>query len=73
MMIAGSFWTPSVRSPRVSQSDKIKRDIPLYLLWQQGGYANNQIGAIVGLTDSAVSRRIGISREKTVLEGDFAR
>jgi REP-associated tyrosine transposase len=60
-------------SPRVSQSDKIKRDILLYLLWQQGSYTNNQIGAIVGLTDSAVSRRIGITREKTALEGDFAR
>ena len=58
---------------RVSQSDKIKRDILLYLLWQQGSYTNNQIGAIVGLTDSAVSRRIGITRKKTALEGDFAR
>ena len=58
---------------RVSQSDKIKRDILLYLLWQQGSYTNNQIGAIVGLTDSAVSRRIGITRKKTALGGDFAR
>jgi Fic family protein len=43
------------------------------LLWQQGSYTNNQIETIVGLTDSAVNRRIKITRKKTVLEEDFAR
>ena len=37
-----------------------------------GSYTDNQIGAIVGLIDSAVSRRTGITRKKA-LEGDFAR
>jgi hypothetical protein len=32
-------------SPRVSESDKTKRDILLYLLWQQGQHTNIQIGA----------------------------
>jgi hypothetical protein len=60
-------------SPRVSESDKTKRDILLYLLWQQGQHRNIQIGAIMGLTHSAVSRRIAITREKMALEQDFER
>mgnify|MGYP002067532718 CR=1 FL=1 len=60
-------------SPRVSQSDKTKRDILLYLLWQEGKYTNKQIGAIMGLTQSAVSRRISITKKKMALEQDFER
>jgi REP element-mobilizing transposase RayT len=60
-------------APRVSQSDKIKRDILLYLLWQQGSFTNKQIGAVMGLTHSAVSRRVRITKNKMELERDFAR
>ncbi len=51
-------------SPRVSEADKLKRDTLLYLLWQEGKYTNNQIGNLLGLTHSAVSRRVTIIRKK---------
>jgi predicted transcriptional regulator len=43
------------------------------LLWQEGTYTNLQIGDIVGLTHSAVSRRVAITREKMALEQDIER
>ena len=60
-------------SPRVSKSDKIKRDILLYLLWQEGTYTNLKIGDLLGLTHSAVSRRVAITRKKLSLEPKFQR
>jgi REP element-mobilizing transposase RayT len=60
-------------SPRVSESDKTKRDILLYLLWQEGQYTNIQIGVLLGLTHSAVSRRVAITRKKMTLEQNFER
>jgi putative transposase len=57
---------------RVSQSDKVKRDVLIYLLWQQGSFTNKQIGAVMGLTPSAVSRRVRITKNKIELEQDFA-
>ncbi len=51
-------------SPRVCEADKSKRDILLYLLWQEGKYTNLQIGALLGLTHSSVSRRVAIIRKK---------
>ena len=60
-------------SPRVSKSDKIKRDILLYLLWQEGTYTNLKIGDLLGLTHSAVSRRVAITRKKLSLEPGFER
>ena len=58
-------------SPRVSESNKTKRDILLYLLWQEGKYTNIQIGVLLGLTHSAVSRRVAITRKKMTLEQNF--
>ncbi len=60
-------------SPRVSESDKTNRDILLYLLWQEGKYTNIQIGVLLGLTHSAVSRRVAITRKKMALQQNFAR
>jgi hypothetical protein len=51
-------------SPRISESDKTKRDILLYLLWQEGSYTNLKIGDLLGLTHSAASRRVAITRKK---------
>jgi REP element-mobilizing transposase RayT len=50
-------------SPRIRESDKLNRDILLYLLWQCGKNTNSQIGDIFGLTHSAVSRRVAIIRK----------
>ena len=58
-------------SPRARESDKTKRDILLYLLWQEGTYTNIQIGGLLGLTHSAVSRRVAITRKKMSLEPIF--
>ena len=56
---------------RISESDKLNRDILLYWLWQEGMYTNLQIGNIFGLTHSPVSRRVAIIREKMALEPNF--
>ena len=58
-------------SPRVRESDKLNRDLLLYLLWQEGKYTNVQIGILMGLTHSAVSRRVAIIGEKMALEQNF--
>jgi len=58
-------------SPRVRESDKVNRDILLYLLWQEGKYTNLLIGNLLGLTHSAVSRRIAITKKKMALEQNF--
>jgi hypothetical protein len=60
-------------SPRVSESDKSKRDLLLYLLWQEGKYTNIQIGNLFGLTYSSVSRRVAIIRKKMTLEQKIER
>ena len=43
-------------------------DILIYLLWEEGKYTNKQIGILLGLTHSAVSRRVAITRKKIELE-----
>ena len=58
---------------RISQSDKINRDVLLYWLWQEGKYTNLQIGDLFGLTHSSVSRRVTIIRKKMALEQNFQR
>ena len=58
-------------SPRVSKADQSKRDILLYLLWQDGTYTNLKIGDLLGLTHSAVSRRVAITRKKVSMEPKF--
>jgi len=56
---------------RISESDKLNRDILLYWLWQEGKYTNLQIGNLFGLTHLSVSRRVTIIREKMALEHNF--
>jgi hypothetical protein len=58
---------------RISESDKLNRDILLYWLWQQGKYTNLQIGDLFGLTHPSVSRRVTVIRKKMSLEQDFRR
>ena len=58
---------------RISESDKLNRDILLYGLWQEGKYTNLQIGELFGLTHSSVSRRVTIIRKKVALEQNFLR
>ena len=58
---------------RISESDKLNRDILLYWLWQESNYTNLQIGELFGLTHSSVSRRVTIIRKKVALEQNFLR
>ena len=62
-----------IKSARVRQSDKLDRDILLYLLWQEGKYTNEKIGNILGLTQSAVSRRVSITQKKMEQDKDFSK
>jgi hypothetical protein len=44
---------------RISAGEKDKRDLLIYLLWENGSWTNQEIGSCFGLTYSAVSRRVG--------------
>jgi len=50
----------SVRVPRTAVR---KRDLLIYLLRQEGGRTNQEIGDLFGLTYSAVSRRVALFKE----------
>ncbi len=51
-------------SPRIGESDKLNRDILLYLLWQEGNYSNSKIGELFRLTHLSVTRRVAFIRKK---------
>ncbi|MEJ2156487.1 MAG: transposase [Desulfobacteraceae bacterium] len=44
------------KAKRVASSDKEKRDMLIYLLWKTGGLPNKEIGILMGITYSAVSK-----------------
>ncbi len=48
---------------RISQDNKLKRDIIIYLLWKTGAYTNKEIGVHLGLGYSAVSRCVSNCNE----------
>jgi hypothetical protein len=58
------------KSVRISNADKLDRDLLIYLLWHAGHLTNRQIGERFGLSYSAVSRRVGIIKD--LLENDKA-
>ena len=61
------------KSRRIKESDKLNRDILLYLLWQKGNYSNSQIGDLFDLTYSAVSRRVVIMRKEMEQDKAFGK
>jgi len=44
-------------SGRINGEARDKRDVILYLLWEAGKYSNQEVGELMGLTYSSVSRR----------------
>jgi len=52
------------RSLRISEQYRDKRDLLIYLLWETGLYKNQEIGDLLGLTYSSISRRANITRER---------
>ena len=65
------------KSARVSQADKLNRDMLIYLMWQTGWQTNLQIAEKFGLTYSAVSRRVGVFKsmlsKSTTLQNEINR
>jgi hypothetical protein len=59
------------RSLRISEQNRDKRDLLIYLLWETGLYKNQEIGNLLGLTYSSISRRAKISRVKISKDSKF--
>ncbi len=53
-----------VKAGRVSGPEKDKRDLMIYLLWKTGGYNNDQIGRLFGVSYSAVSHAVRSLKSK---------
>ncbi|MDR4503822.1 MAG: transposase [Candidatus Scalindua sp.] len=58
-----------LRSSRISDSDKLNRDLLIYLLWSTGWYNNQEIGNLFGLGYSSISRRVAIMKSKITKDG----
>lgn len=52
------------RSFKIGKEEKDKRDLLLYILWELGIYSGREIGEVLGLGYSSVSRRAHIVRER---------
>ena len=53
-----------LQSSRISDPDKLNRDLLIYLLWSTGLYDNQEIVNLFGLGYSSVSRRVTIMKSK---------
>ncbi|GJQ58735.1 MAG: hypothetical protein D8M57_12895 [Candidatus Scalindua sp. AMX11] len=58
-----------LRSSRISDSDKLNRDLLIYLLWSTGWYNNQEIGNLFGLGYSSISRRVASVKSKITKDG----
>ena len=58
---------------RIRSKDILKRDALLLLLWSTGVLTNQEIGDILGISYSAVSRRVGVAQEGLKTNGEFQR
>lgn len=47
-----------VQAGRISGPEKDKRDLMIYLLWKTGGFSNDQIGRLFGISYSAISHAV---------------
>lgn len=59
------------RSLRISEQYRDKRDLLIYLLWETGLYKNQEIGDLLGLTYSSISRRANITRARISKDRQF--
>lgn len=53
-----------LQSARICDSDKLNRDLLIFLLWSTGWYNNQEIGNLFGLGYSSISRRVTIMKSK---------
>ena len=59
------------RSLRISEQNRDKRDLLIFLLWETGLYKNQEIGDLLGLTYSSISRRANITRLRIAKDSKF--
>jgi len=57
---------------RIPSSLKTDRDLLLYFIWSTGLAGNKELGALFGLTYSAVSKQVGLMRVKVYHDGSRA-
>ena len=60
-----------LQSSRISDSNKLNRDLLIYLLWSTGWYNNQEIGNLFGLGYSSISRRVTIMKSKISKENEM--
>ncbi|WKZ19759.1 MAG: hypothetical protein QY310_04160 [Candidatus Jettenia sp. CY-1] len=58
-----------LQSSGIGGSDKLNRDVLIYLLWSTGWYNNQEIGNLFGLGYSSISRRVTIMKSM-ISKGD---
>lgn len=49
---------------RISDSNKLNRDLLIYLLWNIGWYDNQEIGNLFSIDYSSISRQVTIMRSR---------
>jgi putative transposase len=59
------------RSLRISAQQRDNRDLLIYLLWETGLYKNQEIGDLLGLTYSSISRRANITHARISKDSKF--
>ena len=62
-----------LQSSKVSDSNKLNRDLLIYLLWSTGWYNNQEIGNLFGLGYSTISRRVTIMKSKISKEDEMSK
>lgn len=53
-----------LETSRISNANKLNRDLLIYLLWNTGWYNNQEIGNLFDLSYSSISRRVSIIKSK---------
>ena len=60
-----------LQSARISDSNKLNRDLLIYLLWSTGWYNNQEIGNLFGIGYSSISQRVTIMKSKISEEDEM--
>ena len=58
------------KAKRISSGEKENRDILIYLLWKRGGLSNQEIGALLGVTYSMVSKVVSTFEDRVQAESN---
>lgn len=71
--IIGCDLSKYKQSSRISESEKEKRDMLIFLLRETGRYTNSEIGSFFGLSYSSVSRRVAFIRPIIKQQGKYGK